>query len=238
LLVGYGIAAQVVGVLLGRMLGWHAFSFHLVGTIYGTHHSVEPAEVVAWCSYNFVVYAIVPFIVFRFLRNYSAESLNLKSSNRRNDALVIVVILVLESISELLGLSSAIFKLHPGQLLVGVPLTFLVYFLGTVLPTMVFIYCILLPRYLKLTGSVASTVILGGLTYALLHFFDGWTVFTSPGTAVLSVCFLLLQYTAPGMIKSFLTVRTGNAWVHVWAYHAIDPHVLVDTPLLVRVFRL
>ncbi len=40
------------------------------------------------------------------------------------------------------------------------------------------------------------------------------------------------------MIKSFLTLRTGNAGVHVWAYHAIAPHVTVDTPNIVNVFRL
>ena len=35
------------------------------------------------------------------------------------------------------------------------------------------------------------------------------------------------------MVKSALTVRTGNAWVHVWAYHAIAPHVWLDTPVIV-----
>jgi hypothetical protein len=63
------------------------------------------------------------------------------------------------------------------------------YSLGTVLPTGVFIYCILVPRYLKLTGSVATTVILGGLTYTLVHFMDDWTLFNSPGNAVLTVVF-------------------------------------------------
>ena len=38
------------------------------------------------------------------------------------------------------------------------------------------------------------------------------------------------------MLKAFLTLRTGNAWVHAWAYHAIAPHTLLDTPLMVRVF--
>jgi hypothetical protein len=36
--------------------------------------------------------------------------------------------------------------------------------------------------------------------------------------------------------KSFLTWRTGNAWVHVWAYYAISPHVTVDTRLVVSDF--
>jgi hypothetical protein len=101
---------------------------------------------------------------------------------------------------------------------------------------MVFVYCILTPRYLRLTGSVPATVILGGVTYALLHFFDGWTTFADPVDALMSVLFLLLFYAGPGMFKTFLTVRTGNAWVHVWAYHAIAPHTLVDSPMMVRTF--
>jgi hypothetical protein len=45
-------------------------------------------------------------------------------------------------------------------------------------------------------------------------------------------------YFAPGMFKTIFTVRTGNAWVHVWAYHAVAPHTLVDTPHMVHVFHL
>jgi hypothetical protein len=40
------------------------------------------------------------------------------------------------------------------------------------------------------------------------------------------------------MIKTVLTLRTGNAWVHVWAYHAIAPHALADTPNIVKIFHL
>ena len=60
----------------------------------------------------------------------------------------------------------------------------------------------------------------------------------APGAAVLSVIFLFLQYFGPGMIKTVLTLRTGNAWVHVWAYHAIAPHVVGDTPTIVKIFKL
>jgi hypothetical protein len=38
------------------------------------------------------------------------------------------------------------------------------------------------------------------------------------------------------MIKSVLTLRTGNAWVHALSYHIIAPHVIVDTPLVVKIF--
>jgi hypothetical protein len=52
------------------------------------------------------------------------------------------------------------------------------------------------------------------------------------------VAFLLLTYAGPGMIKTLLTLRTGNAWVHVWAYHALVPHTLIDTPHLVEVMHI
>jgi hypothetical protein len=234
LLVGYAILGQLGGFVLGRALGWHPFSLHVVGTLYGTHEMVESAEVISWAVYNFAVYGVVPYLVFR--RRYSAESLNLRSSDRRNDLLVIVVVLAIESLFQLVAFSSAIVGLSGRELLLGAPLTFLLYLVGTDLPIMIFVYGILVTRYLALTGSAPTTVILGGVTYTLLHFFDGWTAFDAPGNAALSVAFLFLTYFGPGMIKTFLTLRTGNAWVHLWAYHAIAPHTLLDTPFIARVF--
>lgn len=232
--LAYGLVAMAGGVLLGHALGWHAFSFHLDNMVIRTGRPVAPAEALCWAGYNFVAFAVIPFAVFR--RRYSPAQLSLRSTNRRGDLLVILVILALESAVQLSLTSPSILDLSPHQVLLGAPLTFVLAFLGTVLPTMVFIYCILVPRYLKLTGSIPATVILGGLTYAALHLFDGWTDFTSPTDALMSALYVVLFYTAPGMFKTFLTVRTGNAWVHVWAYHAIAPHTLIDTPMMVKVF--
>ncbi len=103
---------------------------------------------------------------------------------------------------------------------------------------MVFIYAILLPRYLRLTGSVVATVILGGVTYAALHVFDAWGAFNSPTNWVLTLIFVGFKYFGPGMVKSTLTVRTGNAWEHVWAYHAYAPHVWSDTPVIVNALNI
>jgi hypothetical protein len=63
-------------------------------------------------------------------------------------------------------------------------------------------------------------------------------MFGSPGDALLSAIFLLLTYFAPGMMKTVLTLRTGNAWVHVWAYHGFAPHTLAGTPHMVHVFHI
>jgi len=121
-------------------------------------------------------------------------------------------------------------------MLLGTPLSFAIFFIATVLPTMVLIYAILLPRYLKLTGSPISTVLLGGLTYAAMHIVEGWSAFGSPSDVALSLLFVLFGYFGPGMIKSVLTLRTGNAWVHALGYHAVAPHVIVDAPLVVKIF--
>ena len=236
LLLLYGAGGLALGFILARLAGWHPFGLHLAGSIYGTHEHVSPAESIVWAAYNLVVYAVVPLLFFR--RRYSTEALNLRSNNRRADTVLIGVILLIESLVQIAALDPQIFDLTAGQLVLGLPLTFTLYLAGAVLPAMIFIYAILVPRFLRLTGSTTTTVILGGLTYTALHIWDAWTIFNSPGNAALSIVFLLLTYFAPGMFKTVLTVRTGNAWVHVWAYHALAPHTLADTPHMVHVFHL
>jgi hypothetical protein len=236
LLLVYGAAGLGLGFVVARLAGWHPFGLHLAGSIYGTHEHVGRAESVAWAGYNLVVYAIVPLLWFR--RRYSAEALNLRSGDRRADARLIAAILVIESLVQIVALDPALLDLTAGQLAVGLPLTFVLYLAGAVLPAMIFVYAILVPRFLRLTGSATTTVILGGLTYTALHIWDAWTVFSTPANAALSLLFLLLTYFAPGMFKTVLTLRTGNAWTHVWAYHALAPHTLADTPHVVNVFHL
>jgi hypothetical protein len=142
-----------------------------------------------------VVFAVVPYLWFR--RRYSAAQLNPRSTNRTKDLLVIVVVAVIESLVEL-GAFPGIFQLSARQLLIAAPLAFGVFMIGTVLPTMVLIYAILIPRYLKLTGSSATTVILGGVTYAAMHIVEGWSVFTTPRDIALSLIFVVLAIFWPG----------------------------------------
>ncbi len=235
-LLGYGVIGLAGGFLLARLFGWHAFGLHLAGTLYGTHGHVLQAEAVVWATYNLLVYAVVPLVLFR--RRYSAEALNLKSADRRADGVLIGAVLAIETLFQLLVLGPDLLHLSSRQLVLGATVAFVLYLAGAVLPAMVFVYAILVPRLLRLTGSTASTVILGGLTYTLLHIWDAWTVFSTPGNAVLSVVFLVFTYLGPGMIKTLLTVRTGNAWVHVWGYHAFAPHTLLEATHMVGVFHI
>ncbi len=234
-LLGYAGLGQLGGWLVGPALGYRPFSFHIAGTLVGCSVPPSAGEVCTWAVYNFVVFAVVPYAWFR--RRYSATDLNLRSTNVPNDLLVIVVVAVIESLVEL-GAFPEIFRMSGRQFLIAAPLSFGVFMIGTVLPTMVLIYAILVPRYLKLTGSFATTVLLGGMTYAVMHLVEGWSVFTTPRNTALSLLFVALQYFGPGMIKTFITLRTGNAWVHAIGYHAIAPHVVVDAPLMAKVFGL
>jgi hypothetical protein len=235
-MVAYAVLAQIGGWAAGAILGVHSISLHLPGTILGLPDGqvVTLREVYIWSTYNFVMYAVIPYAYFRFMR-YSNNQLSLRSSNHRRDITVIAVVLAIESAAEL-AFKHTIFSLSPTQLLEGAPLSFVVHLFGTVLPCMIFIFAILLPRYLRLTGSIPATVILGGVSYMAIHAFDPWAVWASPSAAGLSVLYLFFQYFGPGMVKSVLTLRTGNAWVHAIAYHAIAPHVTLDTTNIVRIF--
>jgi hypothetical protein len=233
LVLSYALVGQIGGWIVAPALGYHAFSFHLAGTLFGHTMTPAPTELWIWAVYNFLVFAVAPYIYFR--RLYTDTALNLHSTNRQNDIRLILVVLAIESAFELSAFPD-ILKLNPRQLVLGAPLSFAVFFIGTVLPTMVLIYVVLLPRYLKLTGSAISTVLLGGVTYAAMHLVEGWSAFDSPRHVALSLLFVLFQYLGPGMMKSVLTLRTGNAWVHALGYHAVAPHVIVDTPLVVKMF--
>ena len=231
----YGACVLGVGQFLGRRLFGEGIGLHLNGSLFGPTRVQTPQEVWIWAAYNFVLYAVVPYTFFR-MRGYSRDALNLKSTNIASDALVVVVVLALETSLELAG--KGIFALTGHQFFTGGLLSFVVHLLGTGLPVMVFIYAILLPRYFKLTGSAVTTVLLGALSYAALHIFEYWTVYDSPTHAALSLIFAITTFFGPGLIKSYLTLRTVNAWVHLWAYHAIAPHVVSDTPVIVRIFNL
>ena len=234
LVLAYGTAVMAGGVALGRLAGWQAFGLHLDGMVVHTGHEVAPREALAWAAYNVIAYVALPLAFFR--RRWPTRQLGLHSADRWADGRLIVVVLAAETTVQLALTTPTVLDLSARQALLGAPLTFALGMAGTVLPTMVFVQCVLVPRFLKVTGSVPATVLLGGLTYALLHVSDGWTDHSTPTDVVVSVLYVALFYTGPGMLKTFITVRTGNAWAHAWAYHAFAPHTLLDTPMIVRVF--
>jgi hypothetical protein len=229
----YGGAVMIFGRVLGQKLFGEGIGLHLNGSLFGATRVQSPHEVWTWAIFNFVLFALVPYLVFR-ARGYSREALNLKSTNIRNDALVIFVVLGILCAVDLLGPNLLRFPAH--QIPAGAAISFVAHLLGTGLPVMIFIYAILMPRYMRLTDSTTTSVLLGGASYATLHLFEYWTVYDTVRHGILSVIFVYLTFVPPGLVKSFLTLRTGNAWVHLWGFHAISPHVTADTGLIIRDF--
>jgi hypothetical protein len=225
-----------VVLFAGRIIGQHYFgegiALHLNGCLFGATHVQSPAAVYTWALYNGVLLGLLPYLMFRW-RGYSREALNLRSADWKNDALVIAVIMLIGCAYELAGHN--IFQLTRHQQLVGGALSLVLHLCGTDLPIMIFIYAILLPRYARLF-SAPKAFLAGAVSYPLMHVFESWTRYDSPYHAAISVIFVLLTFFPAGVMKSFLTFRTGNAWVHMWAFHAITPHVMVDTRLIVHDF--
>ena len=56
---------QVGGWLVGPALGYAPFSFHLAGTLVGCSSPPRVGEVWTWAIYNFVVFAVAPYLWFR-----------------------------------------------------------------------------------------------------------------------------------------------------------------------------
>jgi hypothetical protein len=229
----YGAAVLVAAQFVARLIGVHRIGLHLTGSMFGLTETVVPREVYAWTIYNFVFYAALPYWFFRH-RGYSQQDLCLKSKDVVNDTVVILFVLAIGLVDALPG--SALWRLSAHQLGVGAGLAFVFSLFGTGIPIMIFLTSILVPRYYKLTGSTAATCVLGGFTYASLHLAEYWTQYDTPAHGALSVIFIVLLFGGPGMVKAYLTMRTGNAWVHLWGYHVIWPHVTGDTPIFVKVF--
>jgi hypothetical protein len=226
-------AYVAVGLVVSAFLG---FGCHPEGAVYGPIDPPTRSDFLTWAGFNLVVFGLVPYLWIRS-RGYSNRDLGLRSGNLRADVRLILVVIAIEAVQELTVFTD-IFDLSARQLLIGMPLSFAVHLAGTGIPIMICIYAILVPRYHQLTGSVTASTILGGLTYAAFHLTEYWATFDTARLTAVSVILVFTQFTGPGMIKSILTLRTGNSWVHLWGYHAIVPHVTIDTPTIVDAFEI
>jgi len=229
------IYAAVI-LVVGRIVGLHFFgegiAMHLNGSLVGATRVQSPVEVTTWAAWNFTFFALIPYVVFR-MRGYSNQQMNLKSANWKSDLLVVLIVMAIGCAFDI----RAFLPLTTHQKVAGGLLSFILHLAGTDLPIMIFIYAILLPRYARIF-SPATAFLIGAASYPAMHIFEPFTRYDSFQHSLVSAIFVFLFFFPPGIMKSFLTFRTGNAWVHMWGFHAIDPHVTVDTRLIVRDFNI
>jgi hypothetical protein len=230
----YGFLVMVAGRIIGQHFFGEGIALHLNGSLVGATRVQSPTEVYTWAVYNGVLLALIPYVAFR-LRRYSNQQLNLKSDNVSNDTVIIFVVLALSCALDFTGPN--ILHLTRHQQIVGGSLSFILHMIGTDLPIMIFVYAILLPRYFKLFSAMTA-YLLGAASYPAMHIFESGTRYDSAAHSLASLTFVFLGLFPAGLMKSFLTFRTGNAWVHLWGFHAISPHVTVDTRLIVSDFRI
>ncbi len=230
------VYALIVLIVLG---GGFGIGLHLPGTIFDPNVTLSGSSIIVWAGVNFFFFAALPYLMFRRL-GYSNDDMLLRSHNWRADILLIGVVLILETLLEWFGIPDGMrfFALTPTQMGLGGLLNLFLHLLGTGLPILIFVQAILVPRYYKISGSLSGAVVAGGITYATFHLFEFWTVYQSLETTAVSLAFVYLQFTGAGMIKAMMTLRSGNAWTHLWGYHLIAPHLWTDTNIIVQAFRI
>ncbi|MEO1645097.1 MAG: hypothetical protein AAFR67_07905, partial [Chloroflexota bacterium] len=89
----FWVYALVALIVLGAGFD---IGLHLPGTIFDPDYENTTAFILTWTAVNFVIFALIPYVVFR-MRGYTNEQLSMTSHNWRGDLVVIVAILVLET---------------------------------------------------------------------------------------------------------------------------------------------
>ncbi|MEM7029119.1 MAG: hypothetical protein AAF629_05965 [Chloroflexota bacterium] len=192
-------------------------------------------NMVNWAIINLTFYGIIPYLFFRW-RGSSNVDLGLAGNNW---ALDIWPLLVIGGIDAFFAITTRGFlTLTSSQMVSAVPLTFLLYGLGAGIPIVIMTQAIVAPRIMKLTNSPITTVVVLTFTYAVFSSTDGGVVFDSGGHAFYVILFWVTRNVGPGLVKAMLTVRTGNSWLHMLAFHVMSFHIWADAPTVAFLFGL
>lgn len=181
-------------------------------------------SVLRWALINFAIFAAIPFLVFRYYFRYPLRSFMLGFSRRWIPYALITGTLSLGAFV------TADFFQTPIQ---GHLITLVVMSLGTFIPVMIFTQSLLAPRFALLTKSWIGGAILTGLVYGVYHFNEFYLSWDSGSAIAVSLAWAM-QSAFFGVIKGITTLRTGNAWLHIFNTHT--PH-LAEAPEIHRIFN-
>ncbi|MEM7332520.1 MAG: hypothetical protein AAF490_10540 [Chloroflexota bacterium] len=192
-------------------------------------------DMINWMTINFIFYGAIPYLFFRW-RGSSNIDLGLAGNNWSLD---IWPLLAIGGIDAFFAITTRGFlSLTPSQMVSAVPLTLIMYGLGAGIPIVIMTQAIVAPRIMMLTNSPITTVIVLTFTYAMFSSTDGGIVFESGGHAFYVILFWVTRNMGPGLVKAMLTVRTGNSWLHMIAFHVVSFHIWADAPTVAFLFGL
>lgn len=224
-LVAYMLVMMGIGSLLG--VRTHiAFVALDEGTrfIWGQQ---TPGSVLLWVGYNFIVYAVVPFLVFFRLRGYSLASMLLRVPKPR-------VWVPFAVIAGLLGFLPVVSPDYWTTPLSAHLLTLGLMTVGTIIPVMILTQSLIAPRLAMVSRSWVTGAVLAGLVYALFNANEFFLQWGSPSETLLSLAWVV-QVAFWGVVKGLVTLSTGSAWLHIFVTHTIH---LAEAPAVARVFGL
>ena len=217
----------LIVVVIGPALGVrsHIASAGLDDRSLHSWGSQTAGSVMLWAGFYFIFVALVPFLIFTLWRGYSLKSLLLSFPEPKKWVPYVLITAVIS-----LGgfVNPAYFKLP----LWGHLLTFLLFSLGTFIPVMILIQSLLAPRMAILTKSWISGSVLAGLAYGLYHSREFYMEWSSISQVVVSLAWIM-QLAFFGVLKAVSTLRTGNAWIHIFNTHLSH---LTEAPEVIRIF--
>lgn len=186
-----------------------------------------PGSVVLWVGYNFVVYAVVPFLVFSRLRGYSLASMLLRFPRPRVWVPFAVVV-------GLLGFLPVVSPDYWATPISAHLLTLGLMTIGTFIPVMILTQSLIAPRLAVVFRSWVTGAVLAGLVYALFNANEFFLEWGSSSEILLSLAWVV-QVAFWGVVKGLVTLSTGSAWLHIFVTHTIH---LAEAPAVARVFGL
>ena len=202
--------------------------------VFAAGATFNATNMIIWALLNVSVYVAIPYLYFRWRGTTNAQ-LGLANNNWRKDVWVILAVGGLDFLMSL-GYSGFL-ALTPTQMVRAAPLTLVLYTFGAGLPIVIMTQAILAPRIMRLTNSYIATTVALTFAYAFFSLTDAGISFEGGlSHALLAMLLILVHNLGPGLIKATITVRTGNAWLHMLAYHVLSFHVIVDSPIVAFLF--
>jgi hypothetical protein len=215
-------AVVAVGALIGAPT--HVASLGLTESTLAVWDEQTPGSLLLWAGYYFMLAALIPALYFLRVRGYRPRDLLMGFPRPRRW----VPFALITGTLGILGFAGPEYWTTP---LTAHLAALLIFTLGTLLPVMILTQSLLAPRLAVLGGSWIVGAVLVGLVYAAYHATEFYLSWASPSEGIVSLAWLG-QFAYFGLLKGITTLRTGNAWLHIFVTHT--PH-LAEAPAVARV---